>query len=1256
MLFQFFRTTVASALLLTLCIGVAKASETDEGWVKLLLNNDQGAVSTFNTALEQNPADTRANLGMAYAYSMRKNNRRTWEFYQKAILGSTNPHAYIYAAIANDWYGYAITDKNSGLEEILMGAIEKPDSLGIVRAMIYENLGSMELSRGNIEKSKEWFAKVGAITTWRMIGPFHNVSASGHDKVFAPEKKDEPNSSYEGASGCRVDWFVPSACRIDSWVDDVEYFPFYDGVFYHVVYIRSEKEQRVHMRLGTSGAYKLFLNDSLVSEALEEYNNDLDTYLSEVTLAQGWNKVLVKIDNSELQRCNFLLRITDKQGAPIEGLEVSTQPQTYTKADPRAVAVANPFLAYFEDQIARYPEHIENYLLLADCYLRNDNVSSAEHVLRQVAKKHPDFICALTQYIDMYARGRRQDDRIITIERITTLRPDLPVSIVYKFRRDMESEKIDEAEATLKDLQRALPGSSEYFDAAIEIARKRNRIDELNNLIKAAFEAHPGNTGYAAANIVLAMVREGRHAEANAIADRHLQARYSAIGLLFKANINLNDGKIELWKEYMQKALDIDPTSASMYEGMAETYTNRNDYREALEIMKKMIAIAPTNSRYWYAAGTLHKTIGATTEAIAAYENSLAFNPANFEARESLRELRGQPSPFANLSSFNIDSLVKAAPTYEQFPEDDAIYLLDDQKRVVLDGSRCEVQYEMLIRVFSKDGIDQYKETNLPGAGSYSLKVEKAVVRKPNGREIPADVSGGQAVFKGLEEGDFIYMKTRDREYRVGRLSKYFADKFYFNSYKPVKISRYTVVVPENTDFQYQMSNSPIEPVITSADGGSVYMWDMRDMPAIESEEGMPDLDDIGIVLNVTSIKDWSEIVEWYYDIARTKTRPTIEIKELVDSLFPPTQKFSKQQLVEGVYSYITTNIRYSNVSFRQSGIVPQKARDVLLTRIGDCKDVATLCISMLAERGIDAYHVLVQTYTSALARKTLPSDDFDHAIVFVDLGEKGMFIDLTADDVPVGSLPAGDLDAFSLVIKPGWKTPMRLHRVNFTPSNVDLTTSIALNTDLSARITQTVTHTGSRTQWYRSTWKTATKKEIEKQLNEWLADDFADAKLESYELKDVDVLKSSLSYSITFTVQNYASEAGDFTMVKIPWYSPFMPKAALSYDARKYPYEFGTGIDTLHERVVISVPAGYQSIGSHQTNEFSHDVSKYSLSSKVGKDGIEYERELVTKRRIVMPTEYADYKAFFNKVVRADRQSVLLAPKGTTIKVKSVK
>ena len=78
----------------------------------------------------------------------------------------------------------------------------------------------------------------------------------------------------------------------------------------------------------------MFLNDHEVFRDSTETNNDFDTYIVHTELQQGWNRILIKVGYSEIDRCNFLARITDDQGNPIAGLKESSVKQMYTAKKP----------------------------------------------------------------------------------------------------------------------------------------------------------------------------------------------------------------------------------------------------------------------------------------------------------------------------------------------------------------------------------------------------------------------------------------------------------------------------------------------------------------------------------------------------------------------------------------------------------------------------------------------------------------------------------------------------------------------------------------------------------------------------------------------------------------------------------------------------------------------------------------------------------------------------------------------------------
>jgi hypothetical protein len=118
-----------------------------------------------------------------------------------------------------------------------------------------------------------------------------------------------------------------------------------------------------------------------------------------------------------------------------------------------------------------------------------------------------------------------------------------------------------------------------------------------------------------------------------------------------------------------------------------------------------------------------------------------------------------------------------------------------------------------------------------------------------------------------------------------------------------------------------------------------------------------------------------------------------------------------------------------------------------------------------------------------------------------------------------------------------------------------------------------------------------------------------------------------------------------------VPWYNPFRPVAALSYQQRKYPYQKWEGIDTVNETITLSIPHGYETIGMQEFMEYTNPAARYYFSSSKNADGLNLNRKVVNLRRLIMPQDYLAYKDFYNNVVRADRQALLLAPRGTVVR-----
>jgi tetratricopeptide (TPR) repeat protein len=155
-------------------------------------------------------------------------------------------------------------------------------------------------------------------------------------------------------------------------------------------------------------------------------------------------------------------------------------------------------------------------------------------------------------------------------------------------------------------------------------------------------------------------------------------------------------------------------------------------------------------------------------------------------------------------------------------------------------------------------------------------------------------------------------------------------------------------------------------------------------------------------------------------------------IKSLVDGLI--AGKATNQEKEAALLNYLDQEIRYTGIEFGGAAIVPRDPADVLAKKYGDCKDKATLLVTMLRSAGIPAYVALLNAGGRMDVPAELPGMGlFDHAIVFIPGEGKGaeagpgLFVDATDQYARLGQLPIADQGRLSLIARPETTALMRI-------------------------------------------------------------------------------------------------------------------------------------------------------------------------------------------------------------------------------------
>lgn len=180
----------------------------------------------------------------------------------------------------------------------------------------------------------------GFILDWKLIGPFDNRSGKGFDKAYPPEESVDLSASYPVEEG-KVAWKDHHTDQEYGQVDLNKAIGKHMGAAaYAYAEFIADKAAVVELRLGTVGAYKVWLNGKLLSWADVYHANDLlDQYVGRGELKPGKNVILIKVCQNEqkedwAQDWRFQLRVCDPSGKAI--LSTDRKPPSATQTAARS--------------------------------------------------------------------------------------------------------------------------------------------------------------------------------------------------------------------------------------------------------------------------------------------------------------------------------------------------------------------------------------------------------------------------------------------------------------------------------------------------------------------------------------------------------------------------------------------------------------------------------------------------------------------------------------------------------------------------------------------------------------------------------------------------------------------------------------------------------------------------------------------------------------------------------------------------------
>jgi predicted Zn-dependent protease len=940
----------------------------DRAWKFLNENNRAEAEKLLKLAAGEPASFEDAYISNIYLQSYNAKEDELTDFSKSFYAKAQNPYPYIFALWTTSPVGGAPGKRYFDHQLKLIDQLTTDEKApGTIVASANYQRGLHSIFSNELAKSARYSAAMGTIGSWQYVGPFENLSESGFFKNYGPLEHPEKDAVFKSITNADVKWVTPPAEVKEGWIPVSYQFGNNTAVVYAQNFVTSSVDQSVYCNVGVSGSIKMWINDELVIAESKERVTDVDAYTVEYDLKKGVNRVLIQLCFSNNTYPNFALRFTDKQFRPLPGITGSPLYSAYPKAT--ASVKKYPLLphfaeAFFQDKIMRQPNNLVNYLLLCDTYLRSRKLTEARNLLSEAIEKAPDNCILKIKMVEVLGM---EDNRTLMLEEIEKIKQADPESVTVldmNIKEHFDNEKYEDGAIELEKRIKLHGEDIKTMAYKILLLANDKKYEDLVKEAERFVAKYPDNPRFIELMYAIKKDVYKDNKGAMKVYENFMKNNYNYTVFEKYASLLVEQGNNDKGLAVKRKLAEDFPYSPEGFHKMSQYHFSAKEYDKAEEYISKSIALSPYNEVYWEHLGDIKNEKKKPAEALEAYSRSLRYDPNQYSLINKIRKLDGKTELYKLFPEVDINKVIREDNTADAKNTDYGYYYVLDQKDVILyPGGATEEYYTMLIKITNEKGVDRYKESSIGYNSNQSLLIEKAEIIKKNQARIEGERSGDEIVFTNLEIGDVVVFKYRLQSFVYGRFAKEYWDKYYFGGQIYTAVTKYTILVPTDQKIKYQFNQSPLDPVIKDVENFKQYTWQLVKSEPAEDEPLMPVLADMSPVLHISTIPEWKEIATWYSDICNNKAEEDFEIVALYKKLFADTkQSMTQFQKAKRIYEYIESNIRYSSVSFRQSAYVPQRPSATLSTRLGDCKDLSSLFVTLAHMAGIDAQMVLVDT------------------------------------------------------------------------------------------------------------------------------------------------------------------------------------------------------------------------------------------------------------------------------------------------------
>ncbi len=1102
---------------------------------------------------------------------------------------------------------------------------------------------------GKLGKAQELTKRLGIVRSFMMIGPFENISGSGYRKAYPPELERDFTKEYGGKDGARAGWFAFYNENPSGWLFTENNYAQYHATLYYYSTVVSDAARDVYLGFGASGAFKVFLNGNVVLADSVFRNTGTDMFMQKVRLLEGDNALLIKLCHETISS-NFLVRFMGDDGGAVAGLRFCSAPGVF-RADTAHVAnlLSSPTMdrmrAYLLDRLAADSDNLEAALLLMRLYNAAEFTDEGQKLARRFLEKYPSSSLWHSLFSESLLRSRKLTDAQ------TELKTAYRLCALNKMAWDGELEVLSGTAGT-REVKDFLDSSPEIFRNTTEALMMRvshflqngNESDMLATLeelekryssdgtvveLLAAFYSNRGDTKKARS--LLRNLIKYEHSSIDA--HEQLGELYLKMGQRSKAFRAYEDG------------LRYSPVSPGTHHYMARLLFQLKDLDGASRHVEAGLAIMPTSSTLLNLKGSILAARGKQEQAAAVLRQSIAYDYNNFSAWDQLLPLEGKPTLGSLTAVPDPDSLLEQTKGWKDIDGDNGS-ILAYVNDLFFYPSRCSRErYFLMVRLPTQSAIDTWKEYTIQYNSYYQLlNITRGFSKSGDGKETPADISRNMVVFKTLQPGDYIVLEWNLENYYTGDMAKHIWGEFSFDMPYPVYTSVLRLIAPPNDTIPFRLQGDSVEVSSQTVDGFRITTLSRPPYRNPAPETFMLIEAPSSNRVFYSTVPGWSDVANWYLNLTENKLEQTSELKAVADSILEGARDLGEK--VARIHDFVAGAIRYSFVPFRQSAWIPQPAREVLATKIGDCKDMSSLAKSLFDYAGIESRLVLVNTRDDNGLYPGYIGPNFNHCIVSYRLDGARRYLDMTDNNLSAHSLPKMDQGALALVVEKDNDSLIHLpldesaKRVTKRAIRCEVLSDGTFGCDVKS------VRTGIFAGHMRALYRFLSDGERKRALQKVLIAGFPNATVDTLRFENIDSLTDTLCYEYGYSVKNAAHFSGNTAIIPLNLPDCVTGESYPSEEDRHYDIDMGLSWFDVGSFVIegeIAVPKGWRPITLPPAVRLSNEYGTYELSFRREKSRVLYRR--TADFRFAAPIRAADsaqLREFLSSIAKADNVQLM--------------